>query len=166
VIWRNLFAFSGAIAALMWLIAPQRMYWSALSYLPVALRWLGASLGVAGILLGFWAYRTLGKAFTDTIEVKQPPTLVTSGPYHWIRHPMYVALFCIRGAFFLVSANWFIGLVGLLEMTIVLGRVRREEALLIERHGPQYQAYMARTGQFLPHLRGQKAYHRPNVQAR
>lgn len=79
---------------------------------------------------------------------------------------MYMALFFIRGAFFLLSANWFIGLVGLLEITIVLRRVRREEALLIEMHGPQYQAYIARTGQFLPYLRDQKAYHRPNVQAR
>ncbi|MCL4294446.1 MAG: isoprenylcysteine carboxylmethyltransferase family protein [Anaerolineae bacterium] len=166
VIWRNVFAFSGAIAALMWLVDPQWMQWSALSCLPMKLRWLGVGLGVVGILLGFWAYRTLGEAFTDTIEVKQPPTLVTSGPYHWIRHPMYVALFFIRGAFFLLSTNWFIGLVGLLEITIVVSRVRREEALLIERHGPQYQAYMARTGQFLPHLGGQKAYHRPNVQAR
>ena len=54
--------------------------------------------------------------------------------------------------FALIAANWFIGLAALLVLALLLVRLPREEAGLIERFGDEYRAYMKRTGRLLPRL--------------
>ncbi|MCZ6789963.1 MAG: hypothetical protein O7D33_08535, partial [Chloroflexi bacterium] len=56
-------------------------------------------------------------------------------------------------AFFLLSANWVIGIAGLGSSIFCVARVADEEALMIEEFGHQYQAYMQRRGRFLPPMK-------------
>jgi protein-S-isoprenylcysteine O-methyltransferase Ste14 len=80
-------------------------------------------------------------------------SLVTSGPYHWIRHPIYAAFLLVMSAPLLISANWFIGFLWLgLTALEVMGRMRFEEGLMIETFGEQYQLYMQTTGRLIPRL--------------
>ena len=77
--------------------------------------------------------------------------LVTSGPYQWIRHPLYttgIALFLALG---LIAANWFILLCATVALVAIrLAVIPREERALCERFGAGYKQYMSRTGAMWP----------------
>lgn len=98
---------------------------------------------------------SLGRNFAPTVQLHEQQVLVTSGPYRWVRHPMYTVLYLFALAPFLVSANWGIRLAWLAGVMAVLGlRVQREEAALLDKFGDDYRAYMRRTGRFLPGFSG------------
>jgi protein-S-isoprenylcysteine O-methyltransferase Ste14 len=100
----GLAVWAGVIA---FMIDPPLMAWSSLP-LPAATRWAGVGLTIitAGLLL--WTLRSLGPNLTDTVVTRAAHTLVTRGPYRWVRHPFYdcMALFVASTA--LMMANWFV----------------------------------------------------------
>jgi protein-S-isoprenylcysteine O-methyltransferase Ste14 len=117
------------------------------------LRWLGAVTIFAGDLLFIWSHRALGKNWSPFLEIRKEQTLVTDGPYHFIRHPMYAAIFLIGIGTSLLSANWIAALAYLLPVTIMyLVRVSDEEQMMIEQFGNEYREYMRRTGRLMPKL--------------
>ena len=98
-------------------------------------------------------FRSLGTNITDTVVTRARHTLVTDGPYRWVRHPFYVAFALAMAADSLVTANWFLALTGALAVALIAIRTRTEEEKLIERFGDQYRHYMERTGRFIPRLK-------------
>ena len=142
----------GSIAGVVYVFAPQRMGWAMLP-MPTWSRWVGAGLGSVSVLLFAWTHHALGKNWSLALVTKEEHTLVSSGPYRWVRHPMYTTIFLQALAFFLLSANWLIGLTGLGTSILAVARVGEEEALMIEEFGDQYRAYMERTGRFLPSMK-------------
>jgi len=141
------------LSVMAYLLNPRWMEWSSLS-LPAWLRWSGAGLGAATLPLAYWVFRSLGKNITPTVETRENHELVTSGPYRWVRHPLYSVGTSFFVSLSLVAANWFIGLGSLSALAMLLVRLPKEEAKLIERFGDEYRVYMERTGRFLPRLRG------------
>ena len=139
----------GMIGGLMYVIAPQRMRWATLP-LPTWSRWVGVGLGIISNPLLLWTHHALGKNWSGALEIKEEHALATSGPYRWVRHPMYTAFFVIGLASLLVSANGVIGGAWLGQAIVAASRVGDEEALMIEEFGDQYRAYVRRTGRFLP----------------
>lgn len=144
------------VLLVIYVVAPEQLGWAALP-LPVGWRWFGIGLGLIGILLLLWAHHALGKNLAAPGVMKEKQSFVTAGPYTWVRHPMYTVLFLIGIAYFLISANWLIGVlwIGWIVGTVA-SMLRDEEAALIERFGDKYRAYMRRTGRFLPRLSGDK----------
>ncbi len=132
-----------------YMINPAWMQWSSLS-LPTWLRWMGVGLGVPAAVLIIAVFRTLGTNLTDTVVTRSQHSLVTTGPYRWVRHPFYVSFALAVTANALVTANWFLALTGLIAFTLIVIRTKTEEEKLIERFGDQYTAYMKNTGRFLP----------------
>jgi len=55
----------------------------------------------------------LGKNLTDTVVTRKEHTLVTSGPYRWVRHPFLCGVGFERGGQLAATANWFYLLMGL-----------------------------------------------------
>ncbi|MDQ3925593.1 MAG: isoprenylcysteine carboxylmethyltransferase family protein [Actinomycetota bacterium] len=141
------------LSVMAYLLNPRWMEWSSLS-LPPWLRWSGAGLGAATLPLAYWVFRSLGKNITPTVETRENHELVTSGPYRWVRHPLYSVGTSFFVSLSVVAANWFIGLGSLSALAMLLVRLPKEEAKLIERFGDEYRVYMERTGRFLPRLRG------------
>ncbi len=134
----------------LYLLLPRTLAWAAVP-VPAAVRWAGAALGCAALVLFAWVHRALGANYSWLLQLREGHTLVTSGPYRWVRHPMYTAFILLHMAAALLSANAFLGLTWLGGLALLLaGRVRREEAMLTEAFGTKYKAYMARTGRFLP----------------
>ncbi|MCI0567768.1 MAG: isoprenylcysteine carboxylmethyltransferase family protein [Acidobacteria bacterium] len=131
------------------MIDPGWMAWSSVP-LPAWLRWCGAGLWIPGGLLLIWTLRTLGMNLTDTVVTRRDHTLVTVGPYRWIRHPFYVASALLLLASSLLAANWFVLACGVLTFTLLAIRLKREEERLAGRFGDAYRAYRERTGRFLP----------------
>jgi protein-S-isoprenylcysteine O-methyltransferase Ste14 len=153
----GLFGLIGFISVIAFVINPDWLAIASLS-LPLWLRWTGIALALVGfalldLLSKSWAQITLGKSWSDTPRMIKEQTLITSGPYQYIRHPIYTAFVLILGSTLLVSANWFIGLAWL-GMTVleVMSRIGFEESLMLEYFGDQYREYMKKTGQLLPRL--------------
>jgi protein-S-isoprenylcysteine O-methyltransferase Ste14 len=68
---------------------------------------------------------------------------------------MYTAFLVMGAGMLLLSANWLVGGGPLLFLPLLmLVRTPREESMLLARFGDDYRAYMARTGRYLPRLRG------------
>ncbi len=143
---------AGWLGLLAYVIHPAWMSWSQVG-LPSWLRWSGVGFGVSAALLLIWVFRSLGTNITDTVVTRAEHTLVTTGPYQWVRHPFYVATALAAIAISLVTANWFLALTGGLAVALLVVRTRTEEKKLIERFGDEYRAYMDRTGRFLPRSR-------------
>ena len=132
-----------------YMVNPARMAWSSMP-LPVWLRWVGVGIAVIGGALFVWTFRNLGKNLTDTVVTRREHTLVTTGPYRWVRHPFYVAVALSMLGNALAAANWFLLGGGALVFTLLAIRTRIEEAQLLARFGSDYQAYIHRTRRFLP----------------
>lgn len=133
------------------ILAPDRMAWST-SAPPQALRWLGAVVVATGPFLFLWVFRHLGGNVTSTVVTRRNHTLVTSGPYRWVRHPLYTV-----GALFMLGmsallGSWLIPILAAPAMAGLMLRTPDEEAGLVARFGDDYRAYMARTGRYLPRL--------------
>jgi protein-S-isoprenylcysteine O-methyltransferase Ste14 len=135
------------------LVEPASISWASI-HLPGWARWCGAGLGVAAGGLLTWTFRTLGHNLTDTVVTRRDATLVTSGPYRWVRHPFYLAFALAVIANSLLTANAFLAIVGTATFLVIVARTPIEEQKLIERFGPPYVDYMRKTGRFLPRIRG------------
>jgi len=83
--------------------------------------------------------------------LRERHTLVTTGVYAWVRHPMYTGFWLMALAQLLMLPNWVAGPAGLLGFgTLFFGRVGREEAMMLRGFGDEYRAYMGRTARIVP----------------
>jgi protein-S-isoprenylcysteine O-methyltransferase Ste14 len=141
------------VGVIAYLINPAWMAWSSIP-LPVWLRWSGAGVLFLGVALLAWTLRNLGVNLTDTVVTRQAHTLITQGPYRWVRHPFYDALALFVVGFALITANWFILATGAVVFLLLAVRSQTEEALLSARFGEAYRSYQKSTGRFLPRWHG------------
>jgi protein-S-isoprenylcysteine O-methyltransferase Ste14 len=107
------------------------------------------AIQVAALSLMVWARVTFGRRSFHAAADPTEGGLVTTGPYRFVRHPIYTAvcLFVFAGALAHVSLLA-VGL-ALLVLLGALGRMVCEERLLVERY-PEYADYAARTKRMLP----------------
>jgi protein-S-isoprenylcysteine O-methyltransferase Ste14 len=140
------------VGLMAFLVEPSSMTWASL-HLPNWARWCGVVLGAAAGTLIIWTFRSLGHNLTDTVVTRRNATLITHGPYRWVRHPFYLAFAIAVVANTLVTANAFLALVGTAAFLAIATRTSIEEQKLIERFGEDYREYMRRTGRFLPRIR-------------
>lgn len=104
------------------------------------------------MLLMWLVQRMLGNNFAMPGITQTRQTLVTAGPYRWVRHPMYTTFGLIVLAVSLVTTNWFIAGIGLVFLTLMESVARTEEQTLVQRFGDAYWEYIKHTGRFLPHV--------------
>jgi protein-S-isoprenylcysteine O-methyltransferase Ste14 len=139
------------LSPLIYLINPHWMAWSKIG-LPEWARWLGVAIGILCVLGVYWLFSSIGSGITPTSATRKQHTLVTSGPYHWVRHPLYTVGSSLFVAFGMMADNWFIAGLGILTFILMAIRTPKEEANLIEKFGDEYREYMKRTGRFFPKL--------------
>lgn len=113
--------------------------------------WLGTVCMICFLWLFHAVHRQLGRNWSITLEIREDHALVTEGLFKHIRHPMYSSFWLWAIAQALLLPNWLAGFAGLLSIAaLYFGRVRREEAMMRETFGPQYDAYMGRTKRIIP----------------
>ncbi len=100
-----------------------------------------------------WTHFILDKYWSVSIEFQEEYKPITSGPYRWIRHPMYTAHLLYFLSWLLVTANTLFLVNYLLTVAIITRRVLREEKALVEKFGQEYTSYMKKTGRLIPSLR-------------
>lgn len=147
----RLFGLIGWLSVITYLINPDWMKWSEIS-LPDWARWIGVVTGAISVPLLYWLFKSIGKNITQTVKTRKKHELVTTGPYRWVRHPLYSVGTLLFLSFALISSNWFIGLMTLMSLVMLMVRLPKEEMNLIERFGDEYKDYMRRTGRLIPRL--------------
>jgi protein-S-isoprenylcysteine O-methyltransferase len=114
-----------------------------------ALSSVGVILTIAGMAFFVWARQTLGRNWSQIVSAKEGHELVTSGPYRYVRHPMYTGGFvaCI-GAAIVCGGAWIFLLVFL--GAIFLWRVGAEDKLMAQQFPNEFPAYKERTKALIP----------------
>ena len=124
--------------------------WPAL--LVPAFRVAGAILASAGVLLLLSGLVRLGRNLTPLPYPTADGTLIQSGPYRYVRHPMYSGGIAIAYDWALfVSGSLTLALAALLHAFLSV-KATREERWLTSRF-PEYQAYQQRVGKLIPFIR-------------
>jgi protein-S-isoprenylcysteine O-methyltransferase Ste14/membrane protease YdiL (CAAX protease family) len=113
----------------------------------------GGLLYLSGLGLVLWGRLELGKHYfvstARSAALFADHRLVTSGPYAWMRHPMYSGLALTALGGLLLYRTWaFVFL--LICFLAVLLRARPEERVLVETFGEEWQAYCRRVPRFVP----------------
>jgi protein-S-isoprenylcysteine O-methyltransferase Ste14 len=115
--------------------------------------WLGAFVYLCVLGLFYRTHRDLGHNWSVSLDVREGHTLVTTGVYAHVRHPMYSGFWLMALAQLLMLPNWVAGPAGLIGFGILFfGRVGREEAMMLDAFGEKYRAYMQRTARIIPWL--------------
>jgi protein-S-isoprenylcysteine O-methyltransferase Ste14 len=140
------------IAILLYLLNPRWMTWAELTLSPWV-RGVGALLGLVAVPAALWVFTSIGRNVSETVLTKRDHELVTTGPYRWVRHPLYTTGAVLLLAIGLMAANWFILLFAALAIvSLRLVVIPLEERELVSKFGDEYRRYMAQTGRFLPRV--------------
>jgi protein-S-isoprenylcysteine O-methyltransferase Ste14 len=115
----------------------------------VALGALGLVIVLAGLAIAVWARRYLGRNWGMPMSIKQDPELVTSGPYAWVRHPIYSGLLLAFAGTVLLTSAISILLVIAFGVSFTYSAVV-EERNMTNVFPEDYPAYQERTKMLIP----------------
>jgi protein-S-isoprenylcysteine O-methyltransferase Ste14 len=123
-------------------------------YIPASALLVAAGLIVQtiGLLMTIWARRHLGRNWSGRIAIQVEHRLIRSGPYRWVRHPIYTGILAMYLGTAFVSGEW-LALIGLAMAVYAYWRkIRLEEANLAVAFGAEYDAYRQNTWALAPGL--------------
>ena len=107
---------------------------------------VGIILVILGLGFHFWTFSTLRRWWSDD-------ELCTSGPFKFVRHPMYAAwISLISPGVALYLNSWFFVCWSILLHPIWHKLVKKEETTMISTFGKIYGAYAKKTGRFFPNV--------------
>jgi len=138
----SIVAYVGMAGSVAWLLVTRNLF----SPAPVLI-----ILQVVALLLLVWARVTFGRRSLHVVANPTEGGLVTSGPYRYIRHPIYAALCLFTGATLIAHRSWQVVLCVGLVFSSSLIRIFCEETLVGARY-PEYKQYAARTWRMIPFI--------------
>lgn len=120
--------------------------------------WFLLIVCVVPLAFGIHALVTKGKPVERRANERQllafekTSTLVTTGIYRYIRHPLYSSLFLLAWGVFFKAPSWSGAVLVLAATAFLIATAKADEAECIRFFGPSYQAYMKQTDRFVPFL--------------
>ncbi len=114
--------------------------------------WLGLMLTVLGLILAIWARISLGRNWSGSVTVKKDHELVETGPYAYMRHPIYTALLLmfLGTALALETFGGFLGFI-LFFMGFWI-KLLQEEHLMRKQFPTEYPSYEKRVKRLIPFI--------------
>ncbi len=137
------------------IMVAQPVWWPALGFIirngwwSVLMQSSGVSLIIIGLLLNLWARLHLGHFYSERSKPLHDHGLIDTGPYGYIRHPLYGAYFLMAGGILLVNPAVPTLLVAVYAAGNFYKTAKKEEALMTETV-TGYREYMENTGRFFP----------------
>lgn len=114
--------------------------------------WTGFSLAAAGIAFAVWARAMLGANWSGTVAIKSGHELIRTGPYAWVRHPIYSGfLLAILGTALVLGEVR--GLLAFLVALLGWGiKAIMEERFLIDQFDGEYVRYSTEVKRLIPFI--------------
>jgi protein-S-isoprenylcysteine O-methyltransferase Ste14 len=139
--------------------------WLALICPPFAL-WVQPRPGFVFTLLGFGGaatcvlatgatfvcWREMGKSWRLGIDPTEKTSLVFSGPYRFVRHPIYALSSLLMLGTLATTPSLIMVVIALLHLFLLQIEARREEKYLLGKHGESYALYQKQVGRFIPRM--------------
>jgi len=113
-------------------------------------KWLLAGVVVTCGLLTTICWNRMGKSWRMGIDPNERTTLVVTGPFAYVRHPIYALSLVMMSATMLAIGSPVILVAGAIHLGFLVWEARREEQYLISVHGETYLQYCNQTGRFFP----------------
>ena len=114
--------------------------------------WVGVGLTAIGVALAIWARWNLGRNWSDKVVLKVDHELIRSGPYAYLRHPIYTGVLLAVAGTALTIGEWR-GVAALILLgTNYCVKAIRQEKILAANFGEAFAEHKRRTGFFLPGL--------------
>ena len=126
-------------------LPPLRPLWNQL-----VLRWFAVSIAVAALAMTLVCWKRMGRSWRMGIDPNEKTQLVVTGPYAYVRHPIYALQSLLLLASFVAVPNLAMLCISLIGMLLLQWEARREEQYLLRAHGEQYEHYLRRVGRFVP----------------
>jgi protein-S-isoprenylcysteine O-methyltransferase Ste14 len=120
--------------------------------------WILLILSLVPLAFGIRSLRTRGKPAAQRegdpslLAFEKTTTLVTSGIYHYIRHPLYSALFLLTWGIFFKSPSLLAGILSVISVLFLVLTAKADEAECIRFFGQEYAEYMKDTKRFVPYV--------------
>ena len=114
------------------------------------LQWAGAAVAVLSYALTRVCWRRMGRSWRMGIDPAEKTTLIVTGPFAYVRHPIYALSSLMMLATVAAVPSIPLFAIGTAHLLLLQWEARREEAHLSRVHGPAYAAYRRRVGRFLP----------------
>lgn len=112
----------------------------------IGLTWLGVAIAI-------WARAHIGEYWSARITLKEGHQLIRSGPYAYVRHPIYLGLLLASFGTALAFGRWR----GLVAVVLILSahwlKARKEERLMTMQFGQAYEEYRREAGFLIPRFR-------------
>ena len=124
--------------------------WTASHWLGDLLGWIAVPILGAALWLFWYSHYTIGRYWSIQVQLKKAHRLVTDGPYRYVRHPLYTALFLGYLGTLLALQSWTLAAWFPVFVTSYLMFAKEEENVMELGFGESYRVYCRKTGMFLP----------------
>jgi protein-S-isoprenylcysteine O-methyltransferase Ste14 len=142
----------GFAGLILYLLSPPWWTWT---FIPLGewVQWSGIVVGIVPVFFLVWVHRHLDRQWSIALELREDHKLITSGPYRYVRHPMYLGIFIYTIGLMMISLDVLVILFFAFTIWVNYRRIPREEEMLIQEFGDEYLEYIKRSGRLLPQLR-------------
>jgi len=142
----------GVAGLVLYLYSPSWWTWTVIP-LGEWIQWLGIVMALVPIFFLIWVHRHLDKQWSIALEIQDDHKLITTGPYRYVRHPMYLGIFTYTLGLMMISLDVLVILFFAFTIWVNYIRIPEEEQMLIQKFGDEYLEYKKRTGRLIPQLR-------------
>lgn len=119
-------------------------------HVPTMVKWIAVVIAVAALGATFVCWKRMGTSWRMGIDPNDRTQLISSGPYAYVRHPIYGLSTLLMLMTMLVIPSPLMIAAGVIHIILLQWEARREEIYLSKAHGEEYTRYMEQTGRFFP----------------
>jgi protein-S-isoprenylcysteine O-methyltransferase Ste14 len=112
---------------------------------------LCVTMTALGLLFAVWARRHLGRDWAPTVALKEDQALIRTGPYRFVRHPIYSGMLLALAATALAIGEWRAAIAFIVALLAMLRRIAAEEQQLAALF-PDYARYRGESAALIPFI--------------